>query len=145
MPNVMKRRISIPLNKSRLSRTQLFSVRPCRNDVYKVMSVSYSMCHSSSSSSFSSALESEMWTAELVVSLCCDAEEDIELRSSRLRSDSLRTTVLLLAAEPILSRGVRTYLMHSSLSSSSTTKPLISAVGAYIAPKLKISRSTRHP
>jgi len=83
---------------------------------------------------------------ELYVELCWEVVEDTEDRSSvdRARSDSEPPFTFPLF-EPQCILGTATYLLHSSLTPSSITNPPISAVGAYTALKLKMSRSTRLP
>jgi hypothetical protein len=69
-----------------------------------------------------------------------DESEDIDERS--LDSDSPLLPILL---RPNSTRGMRTYLAHSSPTAASVTKFPMSAVGAYTAPKLNMSRSTTQP
>jgi hypothetical protein len=137
MPNVINRLISTPPSRCRLSRTQFFNGRPWRRDVYSVIRSSWGMENGGSET----GLGVGVGTSKSVVVLLGNAVVDdkgVEDVSEPMIDGECKWL-------PDLNPPTPTYLAHSSKTPSCVTNPPISAVGAYTAPKLKTSSSTKQP
>ena len=112
----------------------------------RVSGVSVGSVSMSASSSWSPrGAVSDVECVSLVdVALEVDAAEDEEMDARDPFADDTDASRVS-ARPPRRSRGTRTYRVHSSWSAGSVMKAAISAVGAYTAAKLKMSRRTRQP